>query len=248
MKDFRERFNDETRSGVRVLLDNSKAHALEAEFPGAVGMLISPYRTRPTKLLPFALDNGRYSSYSTGREWDVVAWNRLLEFGENQQTRPTWAIVPDVVTDAEATFREWDRLAHVVREQYGFQTALAVQDGMTPESVRSRIGDPGVIFVGGSTAWKWRTAWQWCRSFPRVHIGRVNGYRWLILAHRCGAESVDGTGWFRGDKRQEAGLRQYLREAWGGYDVPQLELDFARTFGGSVPDASFVISPNEVAA
>jgi hypothetical protein len=72
-----------------------------------------------------------------------------------------------------------------------------------------------VVFVGGSTAWKWRTVSNWCRDFPRVHVGRANTYKRLWQCHEVGAESCDGTGWMRGDQKQLRGLFEYLAESSG---------------------------------
>jgi hypothetical protein len=44
------------------------------------------------------------------------------------------------------------------------------------------------------------------------------------MAHECGAESCDGTGWFRGDKRQLDGLIQYLEESTNGKSQTELVL------------------------
>jgi len=54
---------------------------------------------------------------------------------------------------------------------------------------------------------------QWTAAFPRVHVGRVNTERLLWIAHYAGAESCDGTGWFRGDQQQLAGLLRYLEKS-----------------------------------
>lgn len=53
-------------------------------------------------------------------------------------------------------------------------------------------------------------------AFPRIHVGRVNTERMLWMAHEAGAESCDGTGWFRGDKAQLAGLMRYLDDSTNG--------------------------------
>jgi hypothetical protein len=54
-----------------------------------------------------------------------------------------------------------------------------------------------LIFIGGSSAWKWRTVNTWADNFDRVHVGRVNSIDRVWLCHDLGVESVDGTGWFR---------------------------------------------------
>jgi hypothetical protein len=80
---------------------------------------------------------------------------------------------------------------------------------MTPADVRQLA--PDVVFVGGSTEWKWETAEMWCREFPRVHVGRVNSPRRLYELESWGCESCDGTGWNRGDRKQTAGLEEWCR-------------------------------------
>ena len=90
---------------------------------------------------------------------------------------------------------------------------MAVQDGMEPGDVPA---EAGVVFVGGSTEWKWRTVRDWCDAFDRVHVGRVNTNGKLWECHEAGAESCDGTGWFRGDQRQLRGLIAYLERSSQG--------------------------------
>ena len=220
--------------------NNSNALKLDKRFPGRLGFLIGPKGWRNPKHLPYALDNGRFVVWSKGKEWDEAAFWSMCSKAEQCEQPPEWIVVPDVVGDASATEYEW--LAwHVKFDKMRnpWPKALAVQDGMTPASVRRLPIQPDVIFVGGTTEWKYRTLWNWCRSFPRVHCGRINTEKHLWATHRCGVESTDGTGWFRGDKRQRKGLERYLEMTTNGISVPQLELEFARTFGDNVPNETF---------
>jgi len=82
-----------------------------------------------------------------------------------------------------------------------------------------------VVFVGGSTEWKWATMPMWCGNFQRVHVGRVNTYRLLWKCHDAGAESCDGTGWWRGDQKQARDLRAYLEESTNGGRMRQSSLE-----------------------
>jgi hypothetical protein len=220
-----------------VILNHSMAHRLNERFPGRIGLMIGPSRSRPTKGLPVMLDNDRFSVWSKGNEWSEPAFLKMLDTVQATDD-PQWVVVPDVVGDAVATFREWDGWAGRLRER-GLKLALAVQDGMTPNAVQ-RYTDPEVIFVGGTAEWKRRTLWNWCCEFQRVHVGRINSERALWNCHRCGAESSDGTGWFRGSQPQLRGLLRYLRRSNNDMGPAQLELEFARTFGGNVPKESFV--------
>ena len=222
--------------------NNSNAHRLELNHPGRMALLMGPGGWRTPRSLPFSLDNGRFVCWSKGQAWDESEFNRLTDAAmlhaiDGGGCFPSWLVVPDVVGDAVATFEEWRLREPRLRQSLGVPLALAVQDGMTPESVRNNA-NPDVIFIGGSTEWKRRTVWNWCHEFPRVHVGRVNTAKWLWNAHRCGAESTDGTGWFRGDKRQLRGLVGYLQRSDKGLGPFQQDLEFARTFGGNVPKVS----------
>lgn len=130
----------------------------------------------------------------------------------------------DMVANRNVTMQRWQQYFPIVK-QFGFDAAFAVQDGMDPADVPP---DAAVVFVGGSTVWKWRTLRMWCESFKRVHVGRVNSYRRLCQCHDAGAESCDGTGWFRGDHGSGKPLRAlmaYLAESSGERSrLEQMEL------------------------
>lgn len=91
---------------------------------------------------------------------------------------------------------------------------------MTKEDVPT---DADVIFVGGSTDWKWKNLYEWTKNFKRVHVGRVNSERLLWIAHEAGAESCDGTGWVRGGEERLEELHRYLQQSTGGDNRPQLQ-------------------------
>jgi len=65
-------------------------------------------------------------------------------------------------------------------------------------------------------------------AFPRVHVGRINGEKGLWECHEAGAESCDGTGWFRGGNtegnKQLQMLLRYLEESTNGRKQGQLTL------------------------
>lgn len=186
---------------------------LAGRYPGKVGHLYSPGGQRgPWSFLPYALDNGAFGAFTAGKPWDAAPWLDLLAWAKLSGRDPMWVLVPDVVGDRDATLNAWSKWSGSAA-RCGWPLAFAVQDGMTGADVPR---DATVVFVGGSTAWKWRTLESWCGSFPRVHVGRVNTYRRLWQCHDAGAESCDGTGWMRGDQKQLAGLRAYLHESTGG--------------------------------
>lgn len=191
---------------------------LAATYPSRLGWLLNAccWRQNPRHEMPWAMDNGAFGAWSQKREWDEAGfYAKALTVWRPE---PRWIAVPDVVTDRTATLANWEK--HAPRLE-GKTLAFVVQDGMTAADVPSGAS---VVFVGGSTEWKWSTVRGWCRDFPRVHVGRVNTERLLWMAHECGAESCDGTGWFRGDKNQLAGLVRYLQESTTGKQQQELKL------------------------
>jgi hypothetical protein len=157
--------------------------------------------------MPYALDNGAFGAWLNKREWDEQAFLDLLDRAR-REFKPAWVTVPDVVADAVATKARWDEWTHRIRSIINTPLAFVVQDGM---SVADIPPDADVLFVGGSTEWKWRHLKMWTKAHSRVHVGRVNSERLLWMAHDAGAESCDGTGWMRGGEDRLEELERYLR-------------------------------------
>lgn len=171
-------------------------HYIAGACPGRIGWLVGPSARLKTKLrtwMPFALDNDAYSAWTSGQPWDYSEWVEMLKWAAIAKTAPRWVLVPDVVGDRAATIGSWNKYAPSASD-YGWALAFAVQDGMTPADIPPQAS---VVFVGGTTRWKWTSLPMWTSAFPRIHVGRVNTLDRLVLCERLGCESVDGTGWFR---------------------------------------------------
>jgi hypothetical protein len=192
------------------------------KYPGRLGWLISPGGWRkPPSWMPYALDNGAFGAWINKREWDEQAFIDLLDRTRGH-IRPLWVAVPDVVADAEATKARWQEWSQRIREITNVPLAFVVQDGMTVADVPQ---DADVLFVGGSTEWKWRNLKMWTAAHPRVHVGRVNSERLLWMAHDAGAESCDGTGWMRGGEDRLEELESYLRLSTRKDKRPQMVME-----------------------
>ena len=179
-------------------------------WPGKVGLLISPEGWRnPTPYLPYALDNAAFIAWRKRQPWDEAAFFGLLDKAAAAKYQPIWVIVPDAVADRDETLRKWDLYSPRVAA-YGWPLAFAVQDGMRREDVPS---ETAIVFVGGSTAWKWSTLPSWTAWFKRVHVGRVNTLPRLLNCEERGVESIDGTGWFRGDPMQTRELISWITDS-----------------------------------
>lgn len=189
-----------------------------ARETGRLGHLYSPGAQRsPKPWLPYALDNGAFACWDPddntfdAAKWEGVerAWHRLIVWAQCQNQKPMWTVVPDVPGNAEATAHCWYQYAPALTH---FPRALAVQDGMTAETVRRLAPAPDVIAVGGSTEWKWATVAMWAAEFPRVHLLRCNSPKRLYELEALGVESCDGTGWGRGNRTQHEGLETWARQ------------------------------------
>lgn len=202
---------------MRILLSNhASAFALAERYPGRVGHLYSLGEQRgPYPELPFALDNGAYLSRKRGGFDSKAVQFDFLSLCEryvrvtpgSRQSRAMWLAVPDAVGNRERTLELWGEWYYRLRAWYSALPPLAfvVQDGMSPDDVPSQAE---VVFVGGSTRWKWDTLSGWCDAFPRVHVGRVNSPAKLDVCYKLGVESIDGTGWAR--------ATQVNPKQWGG--------------------------------
>lgn len=190
----------------------SHAKGLSEAFPNRLGCLfgLDDHNRNPNGL-PFALDNGKFSVWAKGVDWQEKTYWRLIESVANKGLTPLWIVVPDVVTKPKETAEQYIKWAPLLRP-FGWPLALAVQDGMSVEDATA-LG-PDVIFIGGTKRWKWRTLDTWCRNFSRVHVGRVNVWKELWTADRAGAESSDGTGWFYKDQAKQ--LSEYLKRSHSG--------------------------------
>lgn len=191
--------------------NSSVIHYWAGRYPGQIGRLIGPksycnHKIKPW--LPWAMDNDAFQSWTNEVAWDAKSWKQMLAKASKLKHKPQWALAPDVVANPNATLANWLVYAPQIRAA-GITPAFAVQDGMMPFNVPA---DADVIFVGGTTEWKWRNVAYFCSAFPRVHVGRVNTIDRCFLCQDLGAESVDGTGWFRdgtGDWRFEQ-LERFL--------------------------------------
>lgn len=188
----------------------------------------------PVAGIPWALDNGAYSDwlakvpFNTGRFLTVLGKvDAAIRAGAD---RPDFIVIPDLVAGGDRSLwfsHDWmhDNEEELPDERW----YLAVQDGMDTPSLVSRVVDalaPAGIFVGGTLAWKHRTAEAWVRFAHergfKCHIGRVPTLQRLKWAERIGADSVDSTTWPRNDTYHilHAARKQRIIEAEFAGDTP----------------------------
>jgi len=187
---------------------------------GNMGWLLSPKSLPKTKLrsfIPVAFDNDAYS-VKEGEVWNEDAWYSMLDKLQERKVSPEFVLIPDVVGDKRRTLENFFVYREAVSRR-GWPVAMAVQDGMVPQDVPCTVD---VIFVGGTTSWKWKSLPMWVGAFSRVHVGRVNSLEKLQICRRLGVESVDGTHWFR--FKDAAQYCDEFIEFFENKESPQMEL------------------------
>jgi hypothetical protein len=174
-------------------MDDKIVHYFAGKYPGSVGLLFSP--SSPMIDVPFyleyALDNGCFSGF------DEEKFIRMLD-KSCWMKPPLWVTVPDVLYDNKRTLDFWYEYKGLVK-RYGYNLGFVVQDGCTVEEVPE---EAYCIFVGGTTSWKLENAHKFKGLRSWLHIGRVNTPKRLKWAYEIGADSVDGTGYFRFGKQE----------------------------------------------
>jgi len=157
-------------------------------------LMISRAGVWRTEGFPYALDNGAWSDFRAGVDFDDDAFKTLVD---KLGGPADFVVAPDIVAGGLRSLR----LSLVWLAQLLNRTKLVlvpVQDGMGPQDLLDVVvpGHVG-IFLGGSTEWKLATMRQWGEFAAGrgvyFHVGRVNTLKRFRLAHIAGADSVDGS-------------------------------------------------------
>lgn len=197
-------------------------HYWAGRLPGMVGLIHSPSPGVAVQKLrsyqpyfPYAIDNYRFVSCARGIEWDASIFLDLLGWVKFLPTKPLFVVVPDIWGDARATAEEWQAWEPKLRA-YGFPLAFVIQDGMKLDKVPPTAD---WLFVGGSDQWRYPRLKDILAIGKPVHVGRVNSKKYLWVCHDLGVTSCDGSGWFRGDQKQNQDLLEFWAYLAG--DIPK---------------------------
>lgn len=185
-------------------------------------LLVSAAGVLRTEGFKYALDNGAWSAYAQGRPFDERQFETALrKLGGGAD----WTVLPDVVAGGERSLELSLRWMRRVLDSSP-AALLAVQDGMSVETVRPLVGARIGIFVGGSTRWKLGTMREWGRLAREVgvwlHVGRVNTARRIMSCAFAGATSFDGTSASR--FAETLPELEAARQRWTSYAAQQREL------------------------
>ena len=166
----------------------------QQEFMRKEGLKMFLSRWRDPKDFSYALDNGAYSAWVNGNEFDAEAFLKIVSKADECDRKPDFVICPDIVgagvTSLEFSL-QW--LEDLPRDDY----YLAVQDGMKVSDVEPHINKFKGLFVGGTMDWKLRSSARWIQLAhnhkKKCHIARVGTLPRLMWAKTLEADSVDST-------------------------------------------------------
>jgi hypothetical protein len=163
------------RTGVRLLLSRAAHH----------------WR-RPVLDFHYCLDPGTWADTNAGRPFDEAEYEKMIEaLGRGAD----FVVLPDIIADARSLdlSMRWMNRVRAIADL----VLIAVQDGMSCADLEPLVGPNVGVFLGGSTAWKLKTAPMWGEfCAPRgvhYHFARVNTARRMHFAIACGATSGDGS-------------------------------------------------------
>jgi len=146
----------------------------------------------------YFVDNGAFSCWKKGKEFDCKAFLKTLDFVSSLSTYPEFVVLPDKVAEGLQSLEFSLNWLEVLKRDYPhFSYALAVQDGMDEKSVEEVIEKVDYLFVGGTLKWKLQTGEKWVKLAhkhnKKCHIGRVGTAKRVRWVRRIKADSIDSS-------------------------------------------------------
>lgn len=145
--------------------------------------------------MPWAFDNGCFAPWRNGTNWDWLAWReRALRIKEMGLSAPLFAVVPDLPAKGKESLLFSERHLELMPKE--FPRALALQDGMTYQSVKPHLKNYEWLFIGGSDSFKLH-ARDWVRFSrdhgKKIHYARASTLEKLEHAIHCEVDSLDSS-------------------------------------------------------
>lgn len=159
--------------------------------PDKIGIMLSPTSGYLNPRGIYAIDNGAFSKFN---EKEFI---RMLNKSYHIH-KPLFVVCPDVLGCHDRTSALWNHYQPKIKK-YKYPIAFVAQDGCEPELVPNNAD---WIFVGGKDPWKDKNIHKYIGLGKPVHVGRVNYTKRYNLCKALGVDSIDGSGFFRGDKVQ----------------------------------------------
>jgi len=164
-----------------------------------IGACVSPATKKHfDSYLFYFLDNGAFGCWLRKEPFNPVPFLSLVEKSLKASKKADFLVLPDLIGKGKESL-EFSALWAERLDGIEIPFALALQDGMEEVEVEEfvRVYGVKVLFVGGTTEWKWRTAEKWVKLAERLgikcHVGRVPSAKRVYQARIVGAHSIDTT-------------------------------------------------------
>ena len=187
---------------MKIYTGNADGESLDKVEEMGLGIMVASSATWPPRKsysrVPCALDNGAFQCSRRGFPFMESVFLATLDKAYEVGLRLDFIVCPDIVGGGKRSL-DFSLTWATGRLATAPMLALAVQDGMEPDSlIEFRVQDSfSHIFIGGSIEWKWKTVDAWVdfahERGMKAHIGQAGRLQHLIAADRSGADSVDST-------------------------------------------------------
>lgn len=184
-----------------------------------VGLLICNHWRNPNEWRYFAIDNGCYSAYAQGKEWNSGQFMSILHKVKESGRIPDFVVIPDIVAGGKESLKKSENWGEFLSKEFPkFPLYLAVQDGMELVDVYNSqlmwIIDG--IFIGGTMEWKLANIQKWSGFAHdmgfKCHVGRIGPLDRIQQSEREGADSIDSTSWVQNKGWMERVVATYRKE------------------------------------
>ena len=183
-----------------------------------VGLLMCNHWRNPDQWSYFAIDNGCYSAYAQGKEWNSGTFMSILHKVKESGRRPDFVVIPDIVAGGKESLKKSERWGEFLSIEFPeFPLYLAVQDGMEIEDVYNSpiLWIINGIFIGGTMEWKLDNIRKWSEFAHeeglKCHVGRIGPLDRMQQAKMEGADSIDSTSWVQNKGWVESRLAEYRK-------------------------------------
>jgi len=192
-----------------------------------IGVCVSPTTKKHFDSYAFYfIDNGAFRCWKRGEKFREKPFFNLIELSLKAEKKADFLVLPDLIGEGARSLEFSSSYAEKLKEA-GIPFALALQDGMEEKEVEEFVKayNVKVLFVGGTTEWKWRTAKKWKTLAEKLsitcHVGRVPSSRRVKQAKKIGVHSIDTTAVLWEEKKMISYLKALSEEV---LELPELPL------------------------
>ena len=185
-----------------------------------VSLMMCNHWRNPNQWPYFAIDNGCYSAYAQGKEWDPTDFIKILYRCKHLGLKPDFVVIPDIVAGGDLSLEKSERWGKLLKEEFpDWKFYLAVQDGMKISDIAySPLFTEWVIsglFVGGTMDWKMKYIDYWSKFAKKwhleIHVGRIGPLDSMMKCNDCGIDSIDSTSWVQNKGWMETRVAEFRR-------------------------------------